>query len=122
MTDPIPLDHDTIVCHPDDAGIFAQFAGIMKIVKVPELERGKSYTMKAPSSRLSDYPPTFDRLPYIPRIEHGPRFAPESNRHRQIRTILKMLLIANGPRCRSVRAIARLQLDPNYRHPKRISK
>jgi hypothetical protein len=121
----IPLDHDTIVCHPDDAAIFAQFAGMMKIVKVSEMERGKAHTVRSePMFQIRDFPPTFEPMPMI--VHHGPRFVPDPRKQAEAWATLTMgfgsLRKHWSRRCATMRWALRQLLDPNYRHPKRIRK
>jgi hypothetical protein len=110
MPDPIhiPFDHDTIVCHPDEAEVFAQFAGVMRIELCRQIERGKAYTVKSRAFRFHNYPPTF---------------VPEGLGQKLARYCLSLMIRRNpvhGTSCgwRPARKWLRDLLDPKYHHPK----
>jgi hypothetical protein len=141
VADPIPLDQDTIVCHPDDAHKFHEFVHQFKIVECRQLEPGKSYTMRGTS--LIVQPPPFDFNTAIEEtapfrwdtmfrpppskpffIQYAlpivPTFVPESFEQENARCYIHFATRAwrGKAKWRLAKLHLRELLDPNYRHPK----
>ena len=140
---PIPPDHDTIVCHPDHAdrlrAMVADLARHLDVVPCRELDPGQVFTLKAPQlPRI--LPPVFDEPIPVSEIQWAARrftppspgyqmkvvvptldlvFVPESPRQNKARRELNQWMKRHSWRNQNVAFELRYLLDPTYRHPKR---
>jgi hypothetical protein len=147
MPQPIPPDHDLIVCHPDDLrrieSIAATAAGMVRVKTSRHMERGKWLTMKQPDPiellrptlngiPFPDDPASFHWTPRRPKLAPRPWsytiltplpavFVPESSKQGFARVFCNWHLRGRAA-WRKARKHLKMLLDPNYRHPKAIRK